>query len=253
MSSTTDTAWLAGSPLTTRADIYPCETNFHGTLCCQGPVCMFCECVCCSPVRPDERCCAWPAVWSHLTAGTSAGWWELCRERHAHVNEIIWSGDHPKQAGTTTCWKKINTSIALIWLFFSLQSYFMVCYYHHQEKRVGVIQGIKLIIGLIRGICILMRQCDGAITSWNVILLCVDQAENKATRTACASFRDSLSNLNDAIHFQNNQPNDFRRKLVLQKQWLFTQVLGDAQQIKLFSDLKYAYVVSWNFFWKIKL
>lgn len=34
----------------------------------------------------------------------------------------------------------------------------MVCYYHHQEERVGVIQGIKLIIGLIRGMCILMRH-----------------------------------------------------------------------------------------------
>lgn len=52
---------------------------------------MFWECACFSPVRPDERCCAWPAVWSHLTAGTSAGWWELCRGRHAHINEIIWS------------------------------------------------------------------------------------------------------------------------------------------------------------------
>lgn len=41
----------------------------------------------------------------------------------------------------------------------------MVRYYLHQEKRVGVIQGIKLIIGLIRGICILMRQRDEAITS----------------------------------------------------------------------------------------
>ncbi len=48
--------------------------------------------------------------------------------------------------------------IALIWLIFSLQSYFMVCYYHHQEERIGVIQGIKLIIGLIRGMCILMRH-----------------------------------------------------------------------------------------------
>lgn len=34
----------------------------------------------------------------------------------------------------------------------------MVRYYLHQEKRVGVIQGIKLMIGLIRGICILMRH-----------------------------------------------------------------------------------------------
>lgn len=52
-----------------------------------------CASVCCLPVRPDKRCCAWPAVWSHLTAGTSAGWWELCRGRHAHINEIIWSAD----------------------------------------------------------------------------------------------------------------------------------------------------------------
>lgn len=29
----------------------------------------------------------------------------------------------------------------------------------------------------------------------------------------CAFFRDSLSNLNDAVHFQNNRPNDFSRKL----------------------------------------
>lgn len=49
--------------------------------------------VCCSPVRPDERCCAWPAVSSHLTARTWAGWWELCRGRHAHITEIIWSVD----------------------------------------------------------------------------------------------------------------------------------------------------------------
>lgn len=48
---------------------------------------------CLSPVRPDERCCAWPAVWSHLTAGTSAGWWELCRGRHVHINEIMRSAD----------------------------------------------------------------------------------------------------------------------------------------------------------------
>lgn len=34
----------------------------------------------------------------------------------------------------------------------------MVCYYHHQEERVGVIQGIQMIIGLIRGVCILMRR-----------------------------------------------------------------------------------------------
>lgn len=61
-------------------------------------------------------------------------------------------------AGTTTCSKKISTSIALIWLIFSLQSYFMVCYYHHQEEKLSVIQGIKMIIGLIRGICILMRH-----------------------------------------------------------------------------------------------
>lgn len=49
--------------------------------------------------------------------------------------------------------------------FFSLQFYFMVCYYHHQEERVSVTQGIKLIIGLIRGICILMRHGCVAITS----------------------------------------------------------------------------------------
>lgn len=172
------------------------------------------------PVRPDERCCAWPAVWSHLTAGTSAGWWELSRGRHAHINEIIWSVvyqqshtaavyfpqcvsllrqimEHRRggnlstpnqvilwasieenkghkrnqnvhkqktvlktlpQAGTTTCWKQISTSIAFIWLTFALQSYFMVCYYHHQGERLSVIQGIKLIIGLIRGIWILMRR-----------------------------------------------------------------------------------------------
>lgn len=42
--------------------------------------------------------------------------------------------------------------------FLSLQSYFMVCYYHHHEEQLSVIQGIKLIIGLIRGICILMRH-----------------------------------------------------------------------------------------------
>lgn len=50
-------------------------------------------CVFFSPVKPDEICCAWPGAWSHLTAGTSAGWWELCRARHAHINEIIWSVD----------------------------------------------------------------------------------------------------------------------------------------------------------------
>lgn len=61
---------------------------------CQAPACLIVGvCARFLPVRPAERCCAWPAVWSHLTAGTSAGWWELCRRRHAHINEIIWSVD----------------------------------------------------------------------------------------------------------------------------------------------------------------
>lgn len=47
-------------------------------------------------------------------------------------------------------------------------------------------------------------QRDEAITSWNVILLFVDQAENKATRMDCAFFRDSLSGFSDAVHLQNN-------------------------------------------------
>ncbi len=34
----------------------------------------------------------------------------------------------------------------------------MSCYYHQQEERLGIIQGIKLIIGLIKGICILMKH-----------------------------------------------------------------------------------------------
>lgn len=31
-------------------------------------------------------------------------------------------------------------------------------YYHQQQEKVSIIQGIKLIIGLIRGICILMKH-----------------------------------------------------------------------------------------------
>lgn len=42
--------------------------------------------------------------------------------------------------------------------FLSLPSYFMVRCYCHQEERLGVIRGIKLIIGLIRRIRILMRH-----------------------------------------------------------------------------------------------
>lgn len=41
--------------------------------------------------------------------------------------------------------------------FFPLQSYFLGCHYQHQRGTVFVIRGIKTIIGLIKGICILMR------------------------------------------------------------------------------------------------
>lgn len=50
----------------------------------------------------------------------------------------------------------------------------MVCFYHHQEERVGVIQGIKLIMGLIRGICILMRHSAmGPLQAEMLSYLCV--------------------------------------------------------------------------------
>ena len=78
-----------------------------------------------------------------------------------------------------------------------------------------VIQGIKQIIGLIReNVYSNETRCDGAITTWNVILLCVDQAESRATRMDCTFFRGSLSSLNDAIHLHNNRPNDFKKRLV---------------------------------------
>ena len=56
--------------------------------------CLQCQCVHFSPARPNERYCAWTAVWSHLTAGTSAGWWELHKGKHACIKEIKWSADY---------------------------------------------------------------------------------------------------------------------------------------------------------------
>lgn len=59
-------------------------------------------------------------------------------------------------------WGEINTSIPLIWLVFCFVFVSPVLFHgaplSHQEGSLGVIQGIKLIIGLIRRICILMRH-----------------------------------------------------------------------------------------------
>lgn len=59
-------------------------------------------------------------------------------------------------------WGEINTSIPLIWLVFCFFFVSAVLFHgaplSHQEGSLGVIQGIKLIIGLIRRICILMRH-----------------------------------------------------------------------------------------------
>lgn len=99
----------------------------------------------------------------------------------------------------------------------------MVRGYHHQEEKVAVIQRIRQIIGLIRE-NLYSNECNGAITSWNVILLCVDQAENKATRMGCTFFRGSLYYLNDLNTFPP-----------LQTQWLQEEIGFVSQKQKLFT------------------
>lgn len=55
---------------------------------------------------------------------------------------------------------------------------------------------------------------------------------------------DSLSNLNDAIHFRKQQAQWLREEIgsVLQKQDSFTDSYGEAQD----SDFNYSYVVLWT-------